>query len=135
MTWQELGERRHQAYANEHLGVVAIWRGDLLSGRARLDQSLSTFVELGDRIGIFQTFLRYATLFAAQGQYERVVHVLGAMSAPIRPKQIPLIRSAVERHLVSARAALGPEVVSVAWGAGQAMSLDEAVAYALNQDT
>ena len=136
ITWQELGERRHQAYANEHLGEVAIWQGDLLSGRARLDQSLSTFVELGDFVGILQTFLRYATLFAAQGHHERVVRMLGAMSAPTRPPVgSPLVRSAVERHLVSARAVLGPEVVSVAWGAGQAMSLDEAVAYALNQDT
>jgi predicted ATPase/DNA-binding XRE family transcriptional regulator len=132
--WQELGELRHQAYANAHLGVVAIWQGDLLSGRARLDQSLSTFAELGDLVGIVQTFPMYAKLFAAQGHYERVVRVLGAMSAPFRPMVGIPLRSSVERHLVSARAALGPEVVSVAWSEGQAMSLDQAVAYALNQD-
>jgi len=132
--WQELGELRHQAYANEHLGVVAIWQGDLLSGRARLDQSLSTFVELGDLVEIVQAFPMYAKLFAAQGHYERVVRVLGAMSAPFRPMVGIPLRSSVERHLVSAGAALGPEVVSVAWSEGQAMSLDQAVAYALSQD-
>lgn len=103
-------------------------------------------MELGDLVGILQAFLWYATLFAAQGRYERVVRVLAAMSSPskvfgvlgmslIRLVQARMVRSSVERHLVSARAALGPEVVSVAWSEGQAMSLDEAVAYALNQDT
>lgn len=36
---------------------------------------------------------------------------------------------------VEARAYLGPEAWATAWAAGQTMTLDEAIAYALTEDT
>ena len=82
------------------------------------------------------TLQNCALLFSAEGQYDQAVRVLGAAKAQLRAKLRrvpPFVDSLVERRLSPARAALDAHVVAAAWSEGEAMSLDDAVAYAYQQ--
>jgi tetratricopeptide (TPR) repeat protein len=134
--WKELGDRRQYAYANVDLGLLAIRRGETALGRAHLDESLSTFVKLDDRGDSVFILLAYADLFSAQEEPGRVVLMCGAMSA--LTKQIgmtlaPLHSAWTERLLDQARSAMPADLALAEWTTGAAMSLKEALAYALDQ--
>jgi hypothetical protein len=69
-----------------------------------------------------------------EGQPARAARLLGAVAAvrqateiPLSPFLVPLQRQAEE----GGRAALGAAAFAAAWAAGQALSLEEAVAFAL----
>jgi predicted ATPase/transcriptional regulator with XRE-family HTH domain len=134
--WKELGERRHQAYANADLGLLAIRRGETTLGRGLLDDSLSTFVELDDVGDSAFNLLDYADLFSALREPGRVLRVCGAMSVfakQLRHRLAPLHRAWMERLLEPARSAMPAELALAEWKAGESMSLNEAIAYALDQ--
>jgi hypothetical protein len=134
--WRELGERRHQAYAMVDLGLLAIRQGETELGRARLDESLSTFAELDDAGDTVLALLAYADLFDAQNQPTRVLRVLGAMSALMKKIGMlysPLHRARMAHHVADARRAVAPEIAAAEWRAGELMSLNEAIAYTLDR--
>jgi hypothetical protein len=78
-----------------------------------------------------------ASLAAAEGAPRRATRIAGATSALIERTGIHVQRSErgrYERWLATARHELGADLASAAWVEGQAMSLDEALAYALERD-
>jgi tetratricopeptide (TPR) repeat protein len=137
-TWRELGERRHLAYANVALGNSYIWQGDFDRARLLLVESLTTFEELQEVVGIGWTFFNCAPLLVRKGRQEQAVRILGASYTlhveVAQGRPIPrLPRSIVERRLESARGTLGTQIVEAAWSEGRAMSLNEAIAYTRQQ--
>jgi len=48
---------------------------------------------------------------------------------------VPCIKAWVERYEAAARQALSREAADAAWTEGQAMTLEKAIAYALNQES
>jgi predicted ATPase/DNA-binding SARP family transcriptional activator len=76
----------------------------------------------------------FAVLAAAQNQMERAARLLGVLQPLyhlIQYRQSPVERSEHDQAVVAARAALGEETFAKVWAEGQAMTLEEAVAYAL----
>src|SRR5262249_31175648 len=70
----------------------------------------------------------------AVGAYARGVTLLGAASnveGPIRIVHVPNLRIEAPLNLGVARAALGEDGYTSAWDEGYAMTLDQAIAYAL----
>jgi non-specific serine/threonine protein kinase len=134
--WSEFGERRHLAFANSDLGVAAVWRKDLILAKARLDESLATFADLGDASGCIYTLCNCALLFDAECHYLDAVRVLGAATALWRAtlrRFRPIEDILVETRLRPARAALDARLFAAAWSEGEAMSLEEAGTYAHQQ--
>ncbi|MDQ6669690.1 MAG: tetratricopeptide repeat protein [Chloroflexota bacterium] len=131
--WQELGERRHFAFALSDRGAVATLERDLeLAGRW-LTESYAIFAELEDLNGMVWVLLAKQLLLATAGHLESALRVCGAVYALRggRDDRIPVpFQLRVERQLLLARKVLGTEVVATAWAEGQAMSLPEAIAYA-----
>jgi hypothetical protein len=85
-----------------------------------------------------------ARVAAAREQKERAARLFGAAEAlreaagapfpsGARAGTQPAERAAVEQHVATVRTALGSEAFAAAWAAGRAMTLDEAVAYALER--
>jgi predicted ATPase/DNA-binding SARP family transcriptional activator len=111
--------------AGEYARCVALYR-EIMPHRQSRD----------DRWGIAQTLVAYAGLAGQQRQWERAVRLLGAAEGVAQAQGLSLSVTAAspalcQRTMDHARAALGEATFAAAWAAGQAMSLEEAVAYAL----
>ena len=74
---------------------------------------------------------------AAKGQSERAVRLLGASEALREATGLGLQAAdqfEIDRYVASARAQLDEATFEAAWAEGRAMTLEEAVAYALGED-
>jgi hypothetical protein len=75
-----------------------------------------------------------AALAGAQGRWQEAAQLLGAAAIVREANGFPLRRgerATRDRTVAAAQAALGEAAYAVAWAAGRALSLDEAVALAL----
>ena len=118
----------------QSLGVVVLEQGDPGRAGALLAESLQLSRELGDAIGLIHGLEELAWVAAAQGRAERTARLSGAAAALCEATSLPLLphaRSVSERCRASARAQLGEAAWVAAWEEGQAMSGEQAVAYAL----
>ncbi|MBI3973469.1 MAG: adenylate/guanylate cyclase domain-containing protein [Chloroflexi bacterium] len=124
-------------------------RGHLTEGRQRLgdvlaavpsaalslhEQSLALQQEAGDRWGIIECLEGLARVAGAQGQLEWGARLLGAAEAlreAIGAPLPPADRADYDRDVAVVRAGLGEATFATAWAEGRAMSLEQAVAYAL----
>jgi predicted ATPase/class 3 adenylate cyclase len=134
---RQLGHQWGIAHSLDGLGHVTSDQGDYAAARALYEESLAIFRQLGDQRGIALALDGLAALAAAhQGQPERAARLSGAaealreaVGAPLSPHE----RAEYHRHVAATRAALGEEAFAAAWEAGRALSLEQAVAYALDE--
>ncbi len=69
-----------------------------------------------------------------QGQPERAARILGAMEA-LEADMFHAHRREYERAIATARAHIEQSEWEAAWAEGQAMTLEQAIAYALSDET
>jgi len=92
--------------------------------------------ELEDRKGIAGSFESLASLALHEGDPVVAARLLSAASAlrtAIGAPLPPYRREEIERELALVRTAIGEDAFAAAWEEGRAMSLDEAVGYALER--
>jgi tetratricopeptide (TPR) repeat protein len=110
--------------------------GDVARAVAHQQEALIVAQEV-DHIGFRSARLaELARLYGANGQPERAVRLLGAAEAVRQANACqvePHTRQLEERALTEARSALGEAEFAAAWAEGQAMPLQQAVRYALDQ--
>ncbi len=137
---RELGDTRVIANALSHLGVVSVQRGDYAAARSLYQESVTLRRDAGYQQGIAWALERYAELVALQGQPEQAVRLCGAaerLRAEISAPRAPADQASYEHTLEAARGALkvgspgGAGVCAAAWAAGQALSLEQAMAAVL----
>jgi len=129
---------RHDApwgisYASNILGRVAQQRGDLQRAAAILRENMACRREANARTQA-EGLEGMAGLAWAEGQPERAARLFAAARALRETSgsaMTPVDRVDCERHLASVRAVLGEERFAAARAEGQAMSLEQAVADAL----
>ena len=132
---RELNDRWGIAYALDGLGMLAAVEGDHTLARARFTESLMLFQELGDKWGMIGVLERFSSLASAQAHSLRAVRLYGAVEALRRT--LGLVRSAAEcveyeRTMIALHAQPLDEVVFLEeWLRGRAMSLEQAIEYAL----
>jgi hypothetical protein len=84
---------------------------------------------------VWRTLDFFASLALACGQPTRAARLMGAAEAVREDQEMPLEpvyrRDVYDALLASARAALDRESFAAAWAEGRTMSLEQAVAYAL----
>jgi predicted ATPase len=123
------------------LAEVARWRGDLASAELLGHEHVLVGRRLGapDYLarGLESLALTAAAATAGKGaRAERAAHLLGAAAAlreTVGAPLGPLFRVEMERAAALARAALGKEAWARAFAAGRAMTLEEAIAEALDE--
>jgi DNA-binding CsgD family transcriptional regulator len=121
------------------LGVLATARGQYRPAAAYLAESLLRFQRLGDVSHVERCIWTLAGLAVAQGNAGQGVRLYGAQRA-MRERfgnvpSLPIDQVTFDRDMAVARAVLGERAFSVAWTKGRAMSLDEAISYALESAT
>jgi tetratricopeptide (TPR) repeat protein len=119
------------------LGCLALDRGDYPAARALLAESLTIWRDHSDAMGTVYSLLAFARLAAAVGRPERALRLAGAatgLADALGLRLAPTYRLGFERRLALAREGLSEEVAATAWAAGRALTLDQAVAAALDED-
>jgi tetratricopeptide (TPR) repeat protein len=138
------GSTIHLAAARAALGDVARQQGDLAHARAeydallaaageRYDDDAGSMVMISESHGRRVILCHYAVLAIQEGAHARGVRLLGAALPAAQAflrVSCPDVQLDCEAALATARTTLG-EAAAVAWAEGQAMSLEQVVAYAL----
>jgi predicted ATPase/class 3 adenylate cyclase len=133
---REIGDRQGIANALNNLGGVALNQGDYASARAFHEQSLAIYEEIGNRLGIAYCLENCAALASAQEQPERAARLWGvaeALREVIGALLSPNQREEYDGKIAEARAALGEDAFVAAWTEGCAMSMEQAIEYALQE--
>ena len=123
-------------YALYGLGKVADAKGDYVSAHSYHVEALRIRRGLGNRRVLIYSLDALATLavthqkamlaarlFGAADDLQRLIHFT------ISPRE----RAERDQAIAAARTALGEEEFAKAWAEGQAMTLEEAIAYALEE--
>ncbi len=118
------------------LGVVSLRQKDPTRATVRLQEAVTLAQALGNQDGLAYVLESLAWASAANGQGERAARLLGAAAA--RRKALgqirwPHFRKEVEAEVAPVREALGEQRWTAANAAGEALSLEEAIAEALEE--
>jgi len=130
------GHRSAILYALYSLGKVARERRDYESAHAMLREATEISQALGQKWGAAYVLEAYGHLAAAQGCSERAATLLGAaaaLRAAIGASLPGWYQPEYERYEQMARAALGEQSFAAATARGRAMTLDQAITYALEE--
>jgi predicted ATPase/class 3 adenylate cyclase/DNA-binding XRE family transcriptional regulator len=131
--FQKLGHRYLQSVTHRHIGIAYVNLSDLTNGRVALRESLILAQQLQSKQDIAQAFLRLAEVAQRLNQPVRVVCLhwatrnisesIGAWQQEDDPW--------FEEQLAHSRAALGESEFAAAVEQGRAMTMEQAIAYAL----
>jgi predicted ATPase/DNA-binding SARP family transcriptional activator len=131
---QELGDRRGIAVSLLNLGTIAAGQGAYAEAHRFYQKNLTMMQELGDKLGIAECLETLADLARLQKEAERSSRLFGAaealrerMGATLAPAEC----AEYERNVAAARAALGDAAFGEAQAKGRAMTLEQAIKYAL----
>ncbi len=132
-----IGNRTGVASHNLALGQTLLDQGDPTAAVPLFHDSLLGFQEVGPRSGVAWALEGLAGVAAAHGAPERAARLLGAadglreiLGAPLTPAG----RVQGERRIAPARHALSESAWATTWSEGRAMTLEQAIAYALEND-
>jgi serine/threonine-protein kinase PknK len=123
------------SYFLNGLGNVAHEQGDYTSARALHEESLALRRELGDNQGIAACLAGLAGVAAEVGEVERGARVLGGVAGLLQNLGAVLDRGdriLCVRAVAAARSLLSEEAFEKAWEQGLGMSMEQAIAYALD---
>ncbi len=134
LLFERLGNPLLRAYVVEHLGRSALSRGEPLMARRYLIECLRVLVEFHDTRLINEVLSWLARVEQAEGRVDRAARLVGAAEM-LRKNQgttmAPADRPEYEHCIKLLHSQLPEEAFATAWQEGQAMSLEEAIAYAL----
>ena len=134
-----LREQKHisyLAYALDNLGWVALLRGDSERARALFAESIQLLLDTGDKLGVPDTLERLACVAVARGEAERAARLFGAVEMLYEVSSVDediANDELVGPYFAAARSRLDEPSWQEAWAQGRAMTLDEAVSYALGE--
>ncbi len=117
------------------LARVALGQDDYNGAATLFDESLAMFRAVDDSLGITWCLEGFACVAGKQGDPARAARLFGASEGLREALRYPLRldeRVANERHVAAVRAELGEGAFAAAWAEGRAMTLEEAVDYALS---
>jgi predicted ATPase len=139
--WRELGGPLEKAWPLQNLGRIALRRGDHIGASAHFLEALHLLYARQHRLPIAVCLVDLAGAAIAaepneQGAW-RAARLLGAAEELRETYMLDLAlvqRIELERTLGTARPLLDDHTWDAAWSSGRAMSLDEAVAFALHRE-
>jgi len=133
--YREIGNKTGVANSLHGLGILAHQSGDFAAAYTALDESLQTLHDLRDKRGVVIQLEERAGLLLEQAEIEAAVRLMGASQRLREEMSLPASLNAQanrESLLVRIHATLDSDAVSALWEEGCAMSLDQAVTFALS---
>jgi predicted ATPase/DNA-binding CsgD family transcriptional regulator len=132
--FRQAGQEGGVAQTLLELGRVALTQGEYSRAAERFAESLGLHREMGNLRDTAYCLEGLAGVGGAWRQASRAARLFGAAEALREVGRIPLPpvnRADYERDVAATRAQLDTATFAAAWAAGQAMTLDEAIAEAL----
>jgi tetratricopeptide (TPR) repeat protein len=132
---REMGDPAVLSYTLRCLGIVSLQQADFQRSARFFAESLRLSREPGFRWMIFECLVGFAGVSSAHGKYDRAARLFAAAEAlreAIGHRPSPQDLADYDRRLVSTRSALGEAAFTAAWAEGRAMTLEQAIEYALN---
>jgi tetratricopeptide (TPR) repeat protein len=135
-----LREQKHSAFladALDNLGWVALLRGNPDQAKALYAESLRLRREVGEKLMIGNSLQALASAGAAQGEAERTAKLFGAvemLDEMMGGSQATEDDTLHRPYLAAARSQLDEAAWQEAWAEGRAMTLDQAISYALEEE-
>jgi non-specific serine/threonine protein kinase len=131
---QEQGQTVTALWATVNLGYIALREGDEAGARATFAEVQQRFQTAGSKIGVVYALEGLASLATRQNKPERAVRLFAwadAMRITIGDSRPPVEQADVVRDFAVNRAQLDEVAVAAVYAAGQDMTMEQAVAYAL----
>jgi predicted ATPase/class 3 adenylate cyclase/Tfp pilus assembly protein PilF len=135
---QELGDRDGVAECFARLGGVAAAQGDAERAASLYRKGLSLYQQVGDKPGVAECLKELAKVMRMLGQPGRAARLFGAAEAlreAIKGFLLPDERASYGRSIAEVCAQLGEVAFATAWAEGRAMTLEQAVLFALDRPT
>ncbi len=113
---------------------IAVLQHDWDSAFARLKESAAVRAEIGDKGGLVWCLEKLAQVALGKEDVEKAVEIFSAaesIRAAVASTMEPFDQSEYERNIVLLHENMGEEEFKKAWDQGRAMTLEQAVAYAL----
>ncbi len=136
MIGRELGGKLNTAVVLHNLGHVALHQGDAGQAVSLFTESLVLFQKQGDKPRIAWCLAGLAGVSAELRQPERAARLFGAAEGLLESmgaRLDPADRIEYERNMAATHAQLGEAMWEIAWEEGRAMSMEQAIAYALQE--
>jgi tetratricopeptide (TPR) repeat protein len=135
-TAHELGEKNMVAYALNSLAHVVFLQSEPIEARRYYRESLVVFQEIGEKRGIAYCLEGFAKVAARYGNAAQAAHLLGAAEALRQAIGAPLSdaeRNELDQDVIVTRERLDEGIFDAAWVEGHAMTMEQAVEYALKE--
>jgi tetratricopeptide (TPR) repeat protein len=131
---EEYGYRINYLFSRSHLGYLALYQGKITVAHEIFTETLRSFYNDKNEIGVVFNLEGIAGLFVVIAKPEIAARLIGWSDAArerIGDHRPPLEQADVDKIIAACLAKMGEATFSDAYDEGQKMSLDEAVAYAL----
>ncbi|HZO89052.1 MAG TPA: tetratricopeptide repeat protein, partial [Chthonomonadaceae bacterium] len=135
--FRKLDNRDGVAGALQTLGWLHCSRGDYATARRCLGESLRLEQALGNKTGLAEALEGFANLALAEGRARTAARLLGAAEAQREAIGAPLApgeQARQEQDRAALCRALGEEALAAAWKEGRALTIEQAIALALEED-
>jgi predicted ATPase/DNA-binding SARP family transcriptional activator len=136
--FHELSNQQGIVHTLGALGHVEREAGEYARCAGCYRESMLLRQSCGDRFAIAQGLEDFAGLAGRLRQWERAVRLLGAAEGVARTlgRSLPVaLREEYQRTVDGARSTLGEATFAAAWAAGRALTLEDAIAFALAHDS
>jgi len=133
---RELGDINFLAYTIRRLGQLAWREGDYKRAIALCKESLNLNKEVNDPRGVVACLAGFAAIGVLQRKFERAAKLMGAVETQLTSIGIRLLfldKLEYERNLALVREQLEEKTLAKFWAKGTAMSLEQAIAFALEE--
>jgi len=131
---RELGAKGGLSLGLYNLGWIALLQNDLGKAADLYEESLSLAWDTGLNLVVQSALEGYACVAGALGEAHRAAQLWGAAQALQEAKGIPRdvdFLAEADARIAAVRSGMGEEAWEDAWAKGRAMTLEEAVSYAL----
>jgi len=131
------GDRLNTLFQRTRLGHLAIRRGEISEARALLGKSTLEFLADRSETGLAYAFEGIASLSVTVGRYAIAAGLIGwadDVRRKIGDRRPDLEQAEVDRLISACVLKMGEEAFADAYDAGQVMSMDKAVTFALEKE-
>jgi len=125
------GDRRYIALVLHALGRLAQAQGDRTAAMKHFRESLTIRKKTGAKRGIAESLGGIACVIEAAEKAARLLGASSALREAIGAPVPPVERDPYNECIAATRARLGEAAFGAAWAEGRAMTLEQAIAYAL----
>jgi predicted ATPase len=131
-----LGDKEMIGYLLNNLAETVLEQNDPDHARSLQAEGLAIAKEVGDKELIAMSLEAFAKVASATGQPAQAAKLFGAAEAMREGTNVPIqtaSRKDYDGNVAAVRSALGEDAFAAAWATGRAMTLDQAITYALEE--